>query len=93
MRSLRLPIEQKIKAEYVANKDLKHRQKINRITAYANTKAVARSMFLKSKIKEAIFSFDHIVDSTREIVRPNRKSPCNHKPKQQHYYERQTNLA
>ena len=79
------PIEQKVKAEYAANKDLIHPQKINRTTAYANTKAVAINMFLKSKIKEAIAAFDDIVYNTREIVRPNRKNPRNHRPKKQHY--------
>jgi hypothetical protein len=79
------PIEQKVKAEYAANKDLKHPQKINRTTAYANTKAVAISMFLKSKVKQAIAAFDDIVYNTRGIVRPNRKNPRNHRPKQQHY--------
>ncbi len=79
------PIEQKVKAEYAAGKDLKHSQKINRTTAYANTKAVAISMFLKNKIKEGIAAFDHIVYQTGEIVRPNRSNPRKHKPKRQYH--------
>lgn len=79
------PIDQKVKAEYAARKDLKHSQKINRTTAYANTKAVAISIFLKNKIKEGIEAFDDIVYKTREIVRPNRTNPRNHKPKRQHH--------
>jgi hypothetical protein len=42
-------------------------------------------MFLKSKIKQGIAALDDIVYNTREIVRPNRKNPRNHRPKQQHY--------
>jgi hypothetical protein len=79
------PIDQKVKEEYAASKDIKHPQKINRATAYANTKAVAISIFLKNKIKEGIAAFDDIVYKTREIVRPNRANPRNHKPKRQHY--------
>jgi hypothetical protein len=79
------PIEQKVKAEYAANKELKHPQKINRTTAYANTKAVAIGMFLKNKIKEGIAAFDDIVYKSREIVRPNRTNPRKHKPKRQHH--------
>ena len=79
------PIDQKVKAEYAANKELKHPQKINRTTAYANTKAVAISMFLKNKIKEGIAAFDDIVYKSREIVRPNRTNPRKHKPKRQHH--------
>ena len=79
------PIDQKVKEEYAANKEIKHPQKINRTTAYANTKAVAISIFLKNKIRESIAAFDEIVYKTREIVRPNRTNPRNHKPKRQHY--------
>ena len=79
------PIEQKVKAEYAASKDLKHSQKINRTTEYANTRAVAVSMFLRNKIKEGIAAFDDIVYQTREIVRPNRINPRKHKPKRQHH--------
>lgn len=79
------PIDQKVKAEYEANKELKHRQKVNRTTAYANTKAVVISIFLKNKIKKGIAAFDDIVYKTREIIRPNRKNPRNHKPKRQHH--------
>lgn len=78
-------IEQKVKAEYAANRDLKHLQKINWKTADANTKAITISMFLKSKIKQAIAALDDIVYNTREIVRLNRKNPHNHRPKQQHF--------
>jgi hypothetical protein len=81
------PIEQKqkVKEEYAANQQVKHAQKINRATAYANTKAVAICILLKKKVKEGIAAFDHIVYRTREIVRPNRTNPRNHKPKRQHY--------
>lgn len=79
------PIEEKAKAEYNENNGYKHPQKINRTTAYANLKDIAVGLFIHKKTKKAIQAFDLIVYNTREIVRPGRRNPRNHKPKKKYY--------
>ena len=79
------PIEQKVKAEYENDTQLKHPQKINRTNAYANTKGITIGLFIKKKVKQGLEAFDDIVYKTREIVRPNRSNPRNHKPKRPYY--------
>jgi hypothetical protein len=38
-------------------------------------------VFIKKKFKKAIKAFDEIVFNTRELIRPGRQNPRNHKPK------------
>lgn len=75
------PIEEKVKEEYKANEKRKHSQKINRTNSIAKTKDILVGMFIKKQYKKALESFDKIVYSTREIIRPNRKNKRKHRQK------------
>lgn len=75
------PIEEKVIAEYEADKNRKHGQKINRTNALANTMDMLVPIFVHKKYKEAIYAFDLLVWNTREIIRPGRSNPRNKKPK------------
>lgn len=75
------PIEEKVIAEYKADKDRKHAQKINRTNALATTMDILVPAFVRKKYKESLEAFDDLVRQTREIVRPGRSNPRNKKPK------------
>ncbi len=75
------PIEEKVIAEYKADENRKHSQKINRTNALSMLQSILIPIFIKKKFKKAIEAFDEIVYKTREIIRLNRKNPRNHKPK------------
>lgn len=75
------PIEEKVIAEYKADKDRKYGQKINRTNALANTMDILVPAFVRKKYKESLEAFDELVGQTREIVRPGRSNPKNKKPK------------
>ncbi len=75
------PIEEKVVAEYKADQNRKHNQKINRTNAIASTMDVLIPIFIKNKYREALQAFDKIVEDTREIIRPGRSNPRNKKPK------------
>ena len=75
------PIEEKVVAEYKADQNRKHDQKINRTNAIASTMDVLIPIFIKNKYREALQAFDKIVEDTREIIRPGRSNPRNKKPK------------
>jgi hypothetical protein len=75
------PIEEKVREEFKADENRKHQQKINRTSAISLLQSLFIPIFLKKKFKKAIKAFDIIVYKTREIIRPNRKNPRNHKPK------------
>jgi len=75
------PIEEKVIAEYKADKDRKYGQKINRTNALANTMDILVPAFVRKKYKESLEAFDELVGQTREIVRPGRSNPRNKKPK------------
>jgi len=75
------PIEEKVMAEYKADKDRKHAQKINRTNALATTMDILVPVFVRKKFKESLKAFDELVSQTREIVRPGRSNPRNKKPK------------
>lgn len=79
------PIEERVVAEYKADKDRKYQQKINRTHALATMMDLAIPIFIKRRFKEAIKTFDELVYRTREIVRPNRKLPRSKKTKKQHH--------
>lgn len=76
-----LPIDQKVRAEYKADEKRKYAQQINKTNAVANTCEIMIAVFLKNQYHKAIAAFDHIVENTREVVRPNRKNKRNKKPK------------
>jgi hypothetical protein len=79
------PIEEKVTAEYKADQNRKHAQKINRTHALATMMDLAIPMFIKKKFNEALHSFDNLVYNTHEIIRPNRKEHRPKKPKKQHH--------
>ena len=69
------PIEEKVKAEYKADQNRKHDQKINRTHALAMTRDIIVGLFARGDYAGAFNAFDQIVSKTREIIRPNRKNP------------------
>lgn len=75
------PIEEKVIAEFKADKDRKHGQKINRTEAIANTMDMLVPTFVRKKFREALQAFDLLTWQTREIIRPERSNPRNKKPK------------
>jgi hypothetical protein len=78
------PIEEKVIAEYEADKNRKHGQKINRTNALATTMDMLVPTFIHKKFREAIHAFDLLVWNTREIIRPGRSNPRNKKQKKQY---------
>lgn len=75
------PIEEKVIKEYKADEKRKYDQKINRTNALASTQDILIAVFIRKQYKKALNAFDKIVESTREIVRPNRKVERKKKPK------------
>jgi hypothetical protein len=75
------PIEEKVIAEFKADKDRKHGQKINRTNALAVTMDILVPTFIRQKYKEGLEAFDSLVWQTREKVRPGRSNPRNKKQK------------
>jgi hypothetical protein len=75
------PIEGKVIAEYEADKNRKHGQKINRTNAIATTMDMLVPTFIHKKYKEALHAFDLLVWNTREIIRPGRSNPRNRRQK------------
>jgi Transposase DDE domain len=78
------PIEEKVRAEFKADNDRKHSQKINRTNALAMMRENLIGLFLKEIIKKAIVAFDKIVYKTRESIRPGRSFPRNHRVKKKY---------
>ncbi|MFI5140231.1 MAG: IS4 family transposase [Sphingobacteriales bacterium] len=79
------PIEEKVKKEYLQDEQRKHCQKINRTNAVAFCRSMLIAIFIKNKAREAIKAFDDNIKQTREIVRPDRSFPRNHKKKRRYY--------
>jgi hypothetical protein len=75
------PIEERVIAEFKADKGRKYGQKINHTNALAMTMDILVPTFIRKKYKEGLEAFDSLVWKTREIVRPGRKNPRNKKPK------------
>jgi hypothetical protein len=75
------PIEEKVIAEYEADKNRKHGQKINRTNALATTMDILVPTFIHKKYKEALHAFDLLVWNTREIIRPGRSNQRNKEQK------------
>jgi hypothetical protein len=75
------PIEERVKAEYKADKNRKYDQKINRTNAISITLDILIPVFVRKQYDKALRSFDKIVSETREIIRPGRNIPRKKKPK------------
>lgn len=76
------PIEEKVREEYSKEKTGNiHSQKINKTQMISKTKEILIPIFFKKLIKKALKYYDKIVESTREIIRPNRKEKRKHKVK------------
>lgn len=75
------PIEEKVVAEYRADENRKHPQKINRTNALSMTQDIMIGAFIKKKYTQAVEAFDKIVENTREIVRPGRSFERKKRPK------------
>ncbi|MGV8134884.1 MAG: hypothetical protein AB2L20_06700 [Mangrovibacterium sp.] len=75
------PIEEKVIAEYEADKNPKYGQKINRTNALATVMDMLVPAFIHKKYKEALHAFDLLVWNTREIIRSGRSNPRNKRPK------------
>ena len=75
------PIEEKVRAEYKADQNRKHDQKINRTHALAMTRDIMVGLFARGDYARALNAFDQVVSKTREIIRPNRKNPRKHRLK------------
>lgn len=80
--ALSFPIEEKVKAEYKKEKTgNKYDQKVNKTVALSITRDNLVNVFLRNLKQKTIDVMDHLIESSREIVRPNRKLPRDHKPK------------
>jgi hypothetical protein len=79
------PIEEKVKAEYSADKERKRSQKINRTYALATFMDLSIPIFIKRKFEEGLKVFDELVYKTREIIRPDRVVPRKKKPKRPYH--------
>jgi hypothetical protein len=75
------PIEERVLAEFKADENRKHDQKINRTNALSMTLDILIPVFVRKHLKEALEAFDLNVFGTREIIRPGRNVPRNKKPK------------
>ena len=69
------PIEERVTAEYKADENRKHDQKINRTNALSMTLEILIPIFVRKQYKKALKAFDEIVSQTREIIRPGRVIP------------------
>lgn len=75
------PIEEKVVAEYHADENRKHGQKINRTNALSMTQDILIGVIIKKKYEAALKAFDKVVASTREIVRPGRSFERKKRPR------------
>lgn len=75
------PIEEKVIAEYKADENRQHGQKINRTNALAMTQNILIGIMIKNQFQKALEAFDKVVENTREIIRPGRSFKRNKRPK------------
>jgi len=75
------PIAERVIAEYRADRERKHDQKINRTNALATTMDMLVPALIHKKYKETLDAFDSLVWNTREIIRPGRSNPRNKRQK------------
>jgi hypothetical protein len=72
--TLAFPVDEKLKEEQ-QNSQRKYPTKVNRTNALAMTKEIVSSFFIKKIIEPALNAMDKILESTTEIIRPNRTNP------------------
>jgi len=75
------PIEEKVRKEYKADEHRKYDQQINHTHALSVTQDILIAVFIKHQFQKALRAFDHLVENTREIIRPGRRVIRNKKPK------------
>jgi hypothetical protein len=75
------PIEEKVRAEYQADQNRQHPQKINRTNALSMTQDILIPLLLRKQFNKALRAFDYLVRNTREIIRPGRNEPRKKKPR------------
>jgi len=75
------PIEQRVVEEFKAGEKRKYDQKINRTDATSETQNLIFKIIIGKIVNPAISLFDKMVYKSREIIRPNRSNPRNHKQK------------
>ena len=75
------PIEEKVKAEYQADNNREHPQKINRTNALSMTQDILIPLLLRKQFGKALRAFDLVVQKTREVIRPGRSEPRKKKPR------------
>jgi len=75
------PIEEKVIAEYRADKKRNHAQKINRTNALSMTQDNLIGVVINRKYEKTLEAFDKIVANTREVVRPRRSFERKKRPK------------
>jgi hypothetical protein len=78
------PIEERVRAEYKADANRKNDQKINRTNALSMTQDIMIAVIIRNQFEKALNAFDHIVSSTREIIRPGRSEPRKKSPRKQY---------
>jgi hypothetical protein len=78
------PIEDKVRAEYQADQDRQHPQKINRTNALSMTRDIIIPILLRKQFAKALRAFDQIVRKTREIIRPGRSEPRNERKRKRY---------
>ncbi|MDR3119109.1 MAG: hypothetical protein LBU44_06775, partial [Mediterranea sp.] len=62
-----------------------HERKINRTSALAMFYDIAVGIFINKDFKNALRSFDELMNKTSEIIRHSRTNPRNHKTKKTYY--------
>lgn len=75
------PVGEEVKKKYKKGAGRKFSQKINWASALANTRDSLIHIFIKKSFKRILMYYDDIVEKTREIIRPDRSVPRNHKKK------------
>jgi hypothetical protein len=75
------PIEEKVREEYKAGDKRKYSQQINHTHALSVTQDILTGLFFRHQFHRALQAFDHLVEKTREIIRPGRHEERNKKIK------------
>lgn len=79
------PVAARVEEDFQAGSGRRHDQQINRTQAVCATKEILAVVFILASGSIALAAFDSIVYNTREIVRPGRTNPRNHRQKKPHY--------
>lgn len=79
------PVSKRVEEDFKAGHKRKHDQQINHTQAVCSTKEILAVVFVLASGSIALAAFDSIVYNTREIIRPGRTNPRNHRQKKPHY--------